>query len=539
MNCPACQAANDASATACTACGAGLNPVSLVVTVDLSPGTLFHGRYEIVGPLGSGGMGIVYKAHDRKLDETVAIKVLRPDIAQDPGIAQRFRSEIKLARKVRHENVCAIHEYGEDHGVLFISMEFIDGTDLKRVLKTQGALPAERAFDVAIQTAAGLQAVHDKGIIHRDLKAPNIMLDRQGVARLMDFGLAKRQGGETAATASGHVVGTPEYMSPEQAQGLALDPRCDIYALGVVIFEAFSGVVPFRGDTPIATILKHIHDPPPLDGGIAERIPPGVRPILRRALSKDPRDRYASARELAEALRRTRSGGPAGVSADTPTVTRSGWRVGTRVGASTRWWLVAAPLVTAMGGFWAFRALMPDEPTSTPSPLAPSIRPTPSPDPTPTAAASVARMSDPAPRPASEPARPRATASFVPTSTPLTSPPPPVASARPAPPSPTPEVLATPATDGPAPSPSPSTLVRVQGTGYLQLGVLPWATVFVDGRPWGETPREKIPLDAGTHGLRLEFPDYEPHEASVTIRPGQTEVYSFDFRKAGVRRRQP
>ena len=220
-----------------------------VVSVELRPGMVFHGRYEILGPLGRGGMGMVYKARDRRLDEVVAIKVLRPDFGSDPTMAERFRSEIKLARKVRHRNVCAIHDYGEDQGLLYISMEYIEGVDLKQVLRQSGALPPQRGYEVAVQVTEGLQAVHDAGIIHRDLKTPNIMSDAAGIARLMDFGVAKRVG-EGAATVTGMIVGTPEYMSPEQAQGHKVDTRSDIYALGIVLYEIFTGHVPFRGETP-------------------------------------------------------------------------------------------------------------------------------------------------------------------------------------------------------------------------------------------------------------------------------------------------
>ena len=276
-----------------------------VVSVDLRPGTLFHGRYEILGPLGRGGMGIVYKARDRRLDEDVAIKVLRPDFGGDPAMASRFRSEIKLARKVRHRNVCAIHDYGEDQGLLYISMEYIEGVDLKQVLKQSGALPPDRAFEMAMQIAEGLQAVHDAGIVHRDLKTPNIMTDGAGVARLMDFGVAKRVG-EGAATVTGQIVGTPEYMSPEQAQGHKVDGRSDIYALGIVIYEIFTGQVPFRGETPISTILKHLNEPPPLDGPQAVGIPDSLKSVLRRCLAKDPADRFATARDVRAALEEAR-----------------------------------------------------------------------------------------------------------------------------------------------------------------------------------------------------------------------------------------
>src|SRR5262245_43016597 len=267
MNCPTCRAENEASALVCTECGASLAaPTTVLVSVDLGTGAIFHSRYEILGPLGRGGMGMVYKARDRTLDEVVAIKVLRPDFAQDPRMADRFKSEIKLARRIRHRNVCGIHDYGEDRGLLYISMELIEGVDLKRTLREHGALATDTAYDVAIQVAEGLQAVHDAGVIHRDLKTPNIMLDGAGVARLMDFGVAKRHGEGTAATASGQILGTPEYMSPEQAQGRRVDYRSDIYALGIVTYEIFTGRVPFHGETPISTILKHLHDPPPLEG---------------------------------------------------------------------------------------------------------------------------------------------------------------------------------------------------------------------------------------------------------------------------------
>src|SRR5688572_25619376 len=185
-------------------------------------------------------------------------------------------------------------------------MEYIEGVDLKHLIRKKGVFPPAEAFDMAIQVSEGLQAVHDAGIIHRDLKTPNIMRDADGVARLMDFGIAKRKGGETL-TATGHIVGTPEYMSPEQAQGHRVDFRSDIYALGIVIYEIFTGRVPFRGETPISTILKHLHDPPPLDPPEAESIPAAVRSVLRRCLEKNPGDRFASAREVAEAMRGARS----------------------------------------------------------------------------------------------------------------------------------------------------------------------------------------------------------------------------------------
>jgi serine/threonine-protein kinase len=272
-----------------------------VATPAVGPGTLIAGRYEILEILGKGGMGMVYKAHDRVLDDTVAIKLLRPDVASEPEMARRFRSEIKLARKVRHRNVCGIHEYGEDGGLRYIAMEYIEGVDLRHALTRTGApLPAE-AFEIAIQLAQGLHAIHEAGIIHRDLKTPNIMRDARGHVRLMDFGIAK-QAGETpgaAVTALGMIVGTPEYLSPEQARGEKVDFRSDVYALGVVIFEIFTGQVPFPAETPIATIFKHLQDPPPIEEAA---LPAPLKKVLHKALAKSPAGRYATAAELVEAL---------------------------------------------------------------------------------------------------------------------------------------------------------------------------------------------------------------------------------------------
>ncbi len=297
MRCPFCRAENDEGADVCFKCGRGL--------FALTQGYVVASRYEILATLGQGGMGTVYKAHDRELDEFVALKVLRGDFTRHPEIAKRFRSEIKLARRIRHRNVCGIHEYGQEGHLRYIAMEFIAGVDLRRVLRDRGALAYGDAFEVSIQVAEGLQAIHDEGIVHRDLKTPNIMRDGRGVVRLMDFGIAKQWESEsgTNLTAAGHIVGTPEYMSPEQVRGEKIDSRSDIYALGIVIFELFTGQVPFRGDTPMLTLFRHLHDPPPLEGPLSSMLPQALIPVLRTALAKEAAGRYQSARELAEGLR--------------------------------------------------------------------------------------------------------------------------------------------------------------------------------------------------------------------------------------------
>lgn len=303
MLCPSCKAENDRAAKACSQCGRQLS----ILKID----EVLSSRYEILDLLGQGGMGAVYKAHDRILDEIVALKVLRFDLRGTPQWARRFQFEIKLARKVTHRNVCRVHEYGEDGGRCYVSMEFVDGVDLRRRISEMGPLPRDEAFEVALQVSKGLQAIHDVGIVHRDLKTSNMMLDSRGLVRLIDFGIAKRwmADGKTEDTVAGEIIGTPEYMSPEQARGERVDFRSDIYALGIVLFELFTGRVPFRGETPVLTILKHLREPPPLKAPEAARIPKPLVPVLRRALAKSPEVRYATARGMTEALRLA-SGGP-------------------------------------------------------------------------------------------------------------------------------------------------------------------------------------------------------------------------------------
>jgi len=302
MSCPHCAAVNDDSARDCVGCGRRLG--------TLEPGQLVAGRWEVLARLGSGGMGVVYKVRDRELDEVVALKVLRGEMARSEEMARRFRSEIKLARRVRHPNVCGIHEYGQDGGLLFIVMEYVEGVDLKRVL-SGGAVPHDQAFAVGAETAAALHAIHQAGIVHRDLKPANVMLDAQGRVRLMDFGIAKEFGRDAAdgLTATGHIVGTPEYMSPEQVRGEAVDVRSDVYALGVLLFELFTGRVPFRSTSAVATLYQVVHEPVPVEVARKAGAPPALVLLLERALAKSPPDRYASAAEVERALVEARGSG--------------------------------------------------------------------------------------------------------------------------------------------------------------------------------------------------------------------------------------
>ncbi len=534
MKCPSCGTDNEEGRAACKACEASLTaPTVIVVPQGLQLGAVFHDRYEILASLGEGGMGIVYKARDRSLDEVVAIKVLRPDFARDPLMAQRFKSEIRLARRVRHRNVCGIHDFGESDGLLYISMEFVEGVDLKRIVRKQGPLPLDRAYDVTLQVAAGLRAVHDAGIIHRDLKTPNIMLEPSGVARLMDFGIAKREDAEGGVTVTGQVVGTPEYMSPEQAQGRKVDARTDVYALGIVTYEIFTGHVPFRGDTPISTILKHINDPPPLDGPPAERLPPSLREVLRRALAKDPAERFPSASAFAEATRGARHPSRRQQPLSTEALEATTVVAAPPVGRARKIALVAAGLaVVGTAGFWLLRSaprpsdLVPSPAPSTvlpgPETPLPEMTATPSPPPKPsstTAGAGPRARTSPSPTPPARAPSPSRSSSAR-DDTPKPTPTPPPASRRPE---------ATAAVPTPTPTPVP-------GTGSLQLGVRPWAEIAIDGKVVGTTPLDKIPLAAGKHVVRLRHPAYQPVEHEVVISAERTTRLIFDFTTDGTPR---
>lgn len=293
--CPSCAVPIEHGAEVCLACGRSLSALAI--------GSVLANRYELRAVLGKGGMGLVYRAFDRLLEEEVAIKVLRTDLSANPDTVRRFRGEIKLARKVSHPNVCRIHDYGEQGPLGYISMEILAGQDLQKTIKENPAgLPEGEAISAMLQIAAGLQAIHDVGILHRDLKTANATRDERGVVRLVDFGIAKDLLSE-GQTAAGEAFGTPEYMSPEQCRGDALDFRSDVYALGVLAFELFTGELPLKGSTPIATLYKQLQESPSFDAGAGLRVPRGCVPVLKKALAKAAADRHASAQEFAQALR--------------------------------------------------------------------------------------------------------------------------------------------------------------------------------------------------------------------------------------------
>jgi serine/threonine protein kinase len=212
-------------------------------------GTLFAGRYEVIEELGRGGMGRVYKVYDQKIKEVIALKLIHPEISVNEKAVDRFRNELKFARKIGHRHVCRMFDLGEDDHKFFITMEYVEGENLKSFIRRSGQLAPRKAISIAKQVCEGLAEAHRLGIIHRDLKPHNVMIDREGNARIMDFGIARFAEAD-GLTGSGVMVGTPEYMSPEQAETVEVDKRADIYALGVILYEMVTGRVPFAGETP-------------------------------------------------------------------------------------------------------------------------------------------------------------------------------------------------------------------------------------------------------------------------------------------------
>ena len=281
-----------------------------VTGLSLAPGTVVASRYEIRGTLGRGGMSVVFEAHDRERDETIALKVLSRELGALPEMKRRFASEIPAAARIRQANVCHIYAWGEDAGLRYIAMEYVHGEDLARVIGRDGAFPTDLAFDLGIQLGRAVQALHAHGILHRDIKPKNVMLGEDGQIRIMDFDIVKHcvDGGPAEPEAG---FGTPEYASPEQACGGAVDFRSDIYSVGVVVYELFSGRVPFRASTSVETVRLHVHMPVPLEGPDAPPLPRAVIPVLRKALAKDAAQRYTTIKGFVEALRLARSMTPA------------------------------------------------------------------------------------------------------------------------------------------------------------------------------------------------------------------------------------
>ncbi|HEX9068833.1 MAG TPA: protein kinase [Ktedonobacterales bacterium] len=262
-------------------------------------------RYEMQDPIGRGGMATIYRAVDLRMGRIVAVKILREVYSSDPKFVTRFQREARAASALQHPNIVQVYDYGQSGDSYFIVMEFIDGTDLRRYLKRTGILPNERAVEIAHDVALALGAAHRRGIVHRDVKPQNVLLNENGtVVKLTDFGIASMYSDAQAErlTTTGMTLGTVQYYAPEQAQGEVVDPAADVYALGIVMYEMLTGRTPFDGDTPVAVAMRHIQDMPEPPSRINPRISQPIERIIMRCLEKDPRDRFRDGDTLAAAL---------------------------------------------------------------------------------------------------------------------------------------------------------------------------------------------------------------------------------------------
>jgi len=289
--------------TVMLASGASSTMARQAMEGGVTPGTTFANRYEVKELLGAGGMGLVFRAVDAKLGEVIALKTLKKEMLdQDPNALERFKSEIRLARRISHRNVVRTHDLGEHSGAYFITMEYVEGRSLKELIRARGRLPVPVTLTVGKQLCRALEVAHAAGVIHRDVKPQNMVVQSDGVLKVMDFGIARLATGHGSMTHAGMIVGTPEYMSPEQLMGDELDGRADIYAVGCVLYECLVGNTPITADTPITIIAKVMEVTPPAPHAVYDDIPVALSDLVMACLAKKAADRPASALEVHDRL---------------------------------------------------------------------------------------------------------------------------------------------------------------------------------------------------------------------------------------------
>ncbi len=284
-------------------------PAAAAVRADgpLAPGSRFAGRYDIEAVLGEGGMGIVYRAYDQEIDETIALKALRPELGSlDPTLLDRFKQELRLARRITHRNVVRTYDLGETNGIYYITMEYVRGTSLATLIREAGKLEVPAVLTIGKQLCRALEVAHEEGVVHRDIKPHNLMVEPSGFLKVMDFGIARLAEGQkvgmTGLTAVGVMMGTPQYMAPEQIFGEPVDGRTDLYACGAVLFECLVGRPVFEAPSVVALVARHIEEAPPSPSSLNPAVPQELSRIILRALARRPEERWATATELLRAL---------------------------------------------------------------------------------------------------------------------------------------------------------------------------------------------------------------------------------------------
>lgn len=474
---------------------------------DTEEHRVIGGRYALSERIGRGGMATVYRAHDQQLDRWVALKMMRPDLGEDPRFVVRFEAEARRAASVSHANVVSVYDVGTD-GSPYMVMELVEGGDVAKALATDGRMEPARAATLAADAAGALQAAHDAGLVHRDVKPGNILLGRDGRAMVADFGIA-RATGEDGMTKTGATLGSVEYFSPEQARGEEATAASDVYALGVVLFEMLTGRRPFTGPTPYAVATARLHRPPPDPRRIVQGVPDGLAEIAQRAMATDPARRFPSAGAMREALlewiERAQPVTPPPAVAPAAVARRD-----RRAGVG---WLLPAGLVLVallVGGYLGGRLLFPGLPEveDLPAVIVGSAGGGLLPTATPAATPSPTLTPQPSPTQATpEPAPPTATPA----------PPPPEATPEPAPPT------------TPAPTPAPIAVASAQDA------VVAFYSAVEDGRfdqayaLWSARMKEEYPRQANLDDRWANTADVTFTELYVAEQTATTAVVQANF----------
>ena len=325
IKCPKCQSEYPETKQFCADCGTRLTPAQearpeLTETLqtpvrELTTGSNFAGRYQVIEELGHGGMGKVYKVFDQEIQAKMALKLIKPEVSADKTTIERFRNELKIARDISHKNICRMYDLGKEAGNYFITMEYVTGEDLKSFIRRSRQLTVGTAVAIAKQVCEGLAEAHRLGVVHRDLKPSNIMIDKEGNARIMDFGIARSLKGK-GITGAGVIIGTPEYMSPEQVEGKEADQRSDIYSLGIILYEMLTGRVPFEGDTPLSIAMKHKTEAPQDPRSFNAQVPSALSHVILKCMEKDRARRYQSAEDVVSELDKADNGKTVAIKVD-------------------------------------------------------------------------------------------------------------------------------------------------------------------------------------------------------------------------------